>query len=164
MTPELHRPLAVERLGATGLLVEIEAEPAELAALAARMGLPGVTAFRCRFQLRRIAAGIIEADGQLSAGLIQVCVVTLDEFASEITESFRVHFVPAGAEDDEPEPDAVDQVPYDAGTIDLGEAAAEQLALALDPYPHKPGAALDEAAVETVPNPFGVLAQLRPRR
>lgn len=163
MTSELHRPVAVDRIGPSGLFLEIEANAGELAALTARMGLPGIGTLRCGFQLRRIAAGIIEADGQLHASLTQVCVVTLDEFPSELTESFRVHFVPDGQEEDEPEPDAVDQIPYGAGMIDLGEAAAEQLALALDPYPHKPGAELGDAAEETGPNPFGALAAFKPR-
>ena len=65
MTPELHRPTAVERIGQAGLAVDVEAGAEELAALAARMGLPGIGALRCRFQLRRIAAGIIEADGRV---------------------------------------------------------------------------------------------------
>ena len=164
MTPELHRPTAVERIGQAGLSVDVEAGAEELAALAARMGLPGIGALRCRFQLRRIAAGIIEADGRLRADVTQVCVVSLDEFPAELAEDFQVHFVPAGTEDDDPEPNAVDQVPYEGGMIDLGEAAAEQLALALDPYPHKPGAALDAAADEAAPHPFGALAALRPRR
>ena len=164
MTPELHRPIAVERIGQSGLSVEVEAGADELAALAARMALPGIGALRCRFQLRRIAAGIIEAEGRLRADLTQVCVVSLDEFPAELAEDFQVHFVPAGTEDDEPEPNAMDQVPYEGGMIDLGEAAAEQLALALDPYPHKPGAELDAPPDEAALHPFGALAALRPRR
>ena len=44
-----------------------------------------------------------------------------------------------------------------AGTIDLGEAAAEQLALALDPYPRAPGAVL-EMEEEPEAAPFAALA------
>ena len=100
-------------------------------------------------------------DGRLRVVLTQTCVVSLDEFDSEATEDFRVHFVPAGAEDDGTEPDAIDQIPYEAGVIDLGEAAAEQLALTLDPYPHRPGAELDSLAEETSPNSFVGLAAFR---
>ena len=164
MIPELHRPVAAERIGPAGLEIEVEANPGELASLTARMGLPGIGALRCRFKLRRIAAGIIEADGHLAASLTQVCVVSLDEFPTELAESFQVQFVPAGTEDDDPEPDAVDQIPYEAGMIDLGEAAAEQLALALDPYPHKPGATLDKSAGDASPRPFGALAVLKSRQ
>lgn len=163
MTPELHRPVAVDRIGQAGLAVEVGAEVGELAALAVRLGLPALAALRCGFKLRRVAAGIIEADGRLTAELTQVCVVSLDEFVGEVTEGFRVHFVPAGTEDDDPEPDAIDQIPYGGGMIDLGEAATEQLALALDPYPHKPGAVLEGGAEEAGPRPFGALAALKAR-
>ena len=37
--------------------------------------------------------------------------------------------------------DALDTVPIDGGAVDLGEAAAETLALALDPFPRGPNAA-----------------------
>ena len=51
--------------------------------------------------------------------------------------------------------------------LELGEAIAEQLSLALDPYPRVPGATLEldddaEAAPEaTRPNPFAKLAGLK---
>ena len=52
-----------------------------------------------------------------------------------------------------------------AGSVDLGEAAAETMALALDPYPRAPEApnVLREAGVlsEEEAGPFGALAGLR---
>ena len=60
--------------------------------------------------------------------------------------------------------------PAPDGLIDLGELAAEQLGLALDPYPRKPDAAVPaewkaEPVVEPVaderPNPFAVLEKLK---
>ena len=56
-------------------------------------------------------------------------------------------------------------VPYDGGAIDLGETAAETMALALDPFPRGPGAeaALKAAGVisEEEAGPFGALAGLK---
>jgi hypothetical protein len=53
-------------------------------------------------------------------------------------------------------------------TLDLGEALAEQLALALDPYPRAPGASLaaaeDEEDESPARGPFAGLAPLRKRR
>lgn len=163
MTPELHRPVALDRIGAGGLVVEVVAEPDELAVLAARMGLPSVGALRCQFELRRVGAGLVVAEGRLLARVTQVCVVTLDPFESELSEAFTVHFVPTGEEEDEPDPDAADQIPYEGGAIDLGEAASEQLALALDPYPRQPGAELPAAAEDVAAGPFATLASLRPK-
>ncbi|MBV9776353.1 MAG: DUF177 domain-containing protein, partial [Acetobacteraceae bacterium] len=90
------------------------------------------------------------------------CVVTLDEFEAELTESFTVRFVPEGAESPEIDPEAEDEIPYRGRTIDLGEAVSEQLALALDLYPRRPGALLPEAEAAP-PGPFAGLGALRRR-
>jgi len=53
-------------------------------------------------------------------------------------------------------------VTFAGGIIDLGEAAAEQLALALDPYPRKPGSSgVPETPEQEAGGPFGRLASLR---
>ena len=72
-----------------------------------------------------------------------------------------VHFVPEGTESEDDDPDLPDEIPYPAGAIDLGEAAIQQLALALDPYPRRPD--LPEAGEELpdTPHPFAALAALR---
>jgi uncharacterized metal-binding protein YceD (DUF177 family) len=96
--------------------------------------------------------------------VVQVCVISLDEFESEVVERFVVRFVPEGTESDEIDPDEdVDEIPYAGGVIDLGEAAAEQLGLALDPYPRKPGATLPESAAGEPGNPFASLARPKAR-
>ena len=142
-TPELPRPIPAERVDAAGLAVTVEATEAECAAIAQRLILPSVAAVRCQWQLRPAHAGSLEAEGSLRARLRQVCVVSLDEFETEIIEEFAVRFVPSGAEDEPTDdPDEPDEIPFEAGTLDLGEATVEQLALALDPYPRKPGADL----------------------
>ncbi|MDB5401383.1 MAG: hypothetical protein JWQ55_3401, partial [Rhodopila sp.] len=53
-----------------------------------------------------------------------------------------------------------DEIPFDANLIDLGEAAAEQLGLALDPYPRMPGVELPLAEDEPNPHPFAALRRL----
>ena len=159
--PEMHRPAALDRIGPHGTEVLVEANPAELPAIAARLGIPAVHALRCAFKLRRIGGSVIEAQGDLVAGITQLCVVSLDEFDSTVEEAFTVHFVPEGTEDDDPEPDAIDQVPFQGSAIDLGEAAVEQLALALDPYPRKPGAELPGDAGEPGLGAFASLAALK---
>lgn len=169
MTPELYRPLAVEQIGPAGLDFEVRADAAECAALAARMAVPAVAELLCRFRLTALPGGLVLAEGHLRAQVARECVVTLETFAAPTEERFRLRFVPAGSETpgmgaggDDPESD--DEIGYDAGTIDLGEATAEQLALALDPYPRKPGAALPEIADETPELPFAALARLKPPR
>jgi len=157
VTAELHRLVAADRVGAAGLDVTVEANAAERAALARRMHLPDVLSLRCTFRLVRLTADCILAEGHLLAKVVQTCVVSLDDFAAEIDEHFRVRFVPAGQESDDPDPEADDEIAYTGGALDLGEAAAEQLGLALDPYPRAPGAELPE--IETGPDehPFAAL-------
>ena len=142
MTPELHRPFAPEAIPPGGETVVVEADDAECAALAARMRLPAIERFSCRFRLVAGFGGTIDAEGHLRARIVQTCVVSLDDFTAELSERFALRFVPRGRETFDADPEAVDEIPYAPGSIDLGEAAAEQLALALDPYPRRPGVAL----------------------
>lgn len=161
---ELSRPIALDRVGPHGTAYDIEAGPQELAAVAARLGVPSVRHIDCSFRLRRLGGSLIEAEGVLHAAVEQVCVVTLEPFVQDLRDEFTVHFVPAGTEDDDPEPDSVDQIPYEGSVIDLGEAAVEQLALSLDPYPRRDGATLDADAGDAPAGPFAALSALRDRQ
>jgi uncharacterized metal-binding protein YceD (DUF177 family) len=161
MTPEMPRMVPVDRIGATGLDYTVTATPADCVAMAARLMVPAVAELSCEFRLKPTKAGAIVAEGRLRARLTQVCVVSLDEFTVRIDERFRVRFVPEGREDPELDPDSDDEIPYSGVAIDLGEAAAEQLALMLDPYPRKPGADLPAAADDSLTSPFAALARLK---
>jgi uncharacterized metal-binding protein YceD (DUF177 family) len=161
--PEFHRPLPLDRIGPSGHEAEVKASDAECAALAGRLLLPAVLHLSCRFRLHAHPAGRVAAAGHLKALLVRTCVITLDDFEVEIDEPFSVSFVPEGTESDDPDPESEDEIPYCGSTIDLGEAATEQLALALDPYPRKPGAELPEAANDVEDSPFARLATLRPK-
>ncbi len=143
--------------------MRVEAETEECRALARRMGIPAVLSLSCRFRLSRARADVVRASGRLEARVVRTCVVSLDEFEAPVLEDFTIVFVPAGTETDAPDPDSVDEIPYLGGMIDLGEAAAEQLALALDPYPRKPDAAPEqwETEADGAARPFEVLARLR---
>ncbi len=164
MSPELHHPVALDRIGPNGAAVAVDAGPGELPAIAARLCIVSLAKLHCTFKLRRIGATTIEAQGALSAQVTETCVVTLDTFDHDVQETFTVHFVPSGTEDDDPDPEAIDQIPFNGGAIDLGEAAVEQLALALDPYPRKPGAVLPHDLAAEPEGPFAGLSALRPQQ
>jgi uncharacterized metal-binding protein YceD (DUF177 family) len=163
MIPELHRPIAVDRIGAAGLDVMVEASAAECAALAARMNLPAIVSLSCDFRVERDTAGTLLAYGHLVAGVVQTCIVSLEDFTTSVEERFTVRCVPEGDESDDIDPDALDEIVYVDGILDLGEAAAEQLALALDPYPRAPGAVLPELPEDPEAQPFSALSSLRRR-
>jgi hypothetical protein len=158
--PEFHRPLPVDRISLSGFTHRIEATGPERAALAERLGIPALATLVCDFRLRREGQGVIAADATLQAHLTRLCVLSLDEFAADLALEFRIRFVPAALESEEIDVEAEDEVPYAGDRIDLGEAAVQELALALDPYPRKPGAELPEDAPQSAASPF---AALRPR-
>ena len=178
--PEFSRRIPVARIGAHGMEQAIEASSTERRALAERLGLPAVASLTCRFQLAAPIHGEIAVEAELRAEVTQVCVVSLEPFEATVAERFALRFVPAGAEaaeaadDDAIDLAAPDELAYAGDAIDIGEAAAEQLALALDPYPRMPGipdialAPEGEAAVPPdeapgQPHPFAALARLRAR-
>ncbi len=158
--PELSRLVRVEHVG-EGLDFSVQANAEERQAVAARLGLVSVGKLVCIFDLQRARAGVIAATGTLSAEVVQTCVVSLEPFPSVVGEEFEVNFVPAGTESEDLDLEAVDEVPYADGVIDLGEAATEQLALALDPFPRKPGAVLPQDAAGENEGPFSALRRLK---
>jgi uncharacterized metal-binding protein YceD (DUF177 family) len=160
MTLEFHRPLSLERIGPQGLDLTVEATSAECAALAVRMNLPAVVAVSCAFHLIHDGRDVVLARGSLRAKVTQTCVVSLDDFDAPVEEVFQVCFVPAGHETDDMDPESDDEIPFEGNVIDLGEAAAEQLGLALDPYPRMPGVEMPAIDDESEQQPFAALRRL----
>ena len=164
MTSELHRPVLIDRIGPGGLDVVVEAGEAERIALARRMDLPAVLALSCAFHLERDAAQRLIGRGHLRAEVMQTCVVSLEDFPAAVEERFTVVFVPAGEESENDDPEAPDEIGYEDGVLDVGEATAEQLALALDPYPRAPNAVLPEVEESAEEHQFAALAAWKRRQ
>jgi uncharacterized metal-binding protein YceD (DUF177 family) len=175
---DLHLSVILADLGEAPARYAVVATPAERAALAQRFGLRDLAAFSAEASVARLHGGAaLRVEGRIRADLTQDCVVTLepvdqhvdDEFCLDFGEVADVLDVETGelllsADADQPEP-----MPH--GTLDLGEILAEQLALAIDPYPRKPGAELDRvlqnsgvALDQAKPNPFAALAGLKDKR
>jgi len=160
MTTELSRPIALSKIRAKRLAVVVQATPEECAAVAVRMELPAIQSLECRFELSRGGDGLaVLAQGHLLAEVTQTCVTSAEDFAARVEEVFTIRFVPAGTEREDPDPDLPDEIPYEADTIDLGEATAEQLGLALDPWPRIEGATVPMIDDEDDSSPFAMLAQ-----
>ncbi len=136
--PEFSRLEHADTIGEGERTVRIEANDAERAALAKRFELKSVDVLEAEFRLRRDAAGIV-AHGHVRGAVVQACVVTDDPIPVAIDEPVALRFVGEG--EIELDEDALDTMLYDGAAVDLGEAAAETMALALDPYPRGPGAA-----------------------
>jgi uncharacterized metal-binding protein YceD (DUF177 family) len=150
--PELSRPIRLDAIGGGGLSITIIAERAERQALADRFGLLSLDRLEAKAQLTRDGA-TVTADGRLLADVVQPSIASGEPVPAAIDEPFALRFVPeamlaAGDELELSEAD-LDTLPYDGKAIELGEAVAETLALALDPFPRSPDAeaALREAGV-----------------
>jgi uncharacterized metal-binding protein YceD (DUF177 family) len=165
--PEFSRPERIDTFGAGERLISIAANEAERTALAARFGLIAIDRLEGQFKVHNEAAGII-ARGHVSAAVIQACSVTDDPIPVTVDEDVALRFIADDAVDEEEielAEDALDTMFYAGSAIDLGEAAAETMALALDPFPRGPGAAaaLRAAGVisEDEVKPLGALAGLK---
>jgi uncharacterized metal-binding protein YceD (DUF177 family) len=172
--PEFSRPIHVAELEARAVTLELEADSEERRALAGRLSLLALERLTATAELEPLGdGGRVRARVNFVADVVQSCVVTLDPVPAHIEESFGLVFAPEAeipAERGEVELDLDGEEPPEPlheGRFDLGEAVAEHLALALDPYPRKEGAAVGEAYGEKAPegddkdeNPFAVLTRL----
>ena len=167
MTPEFSRTYRLDSLGGLKTL-EIEASADERAALAQRFGLQDVAELKAQATVTPVAAGI-EVAGHMKGRATQSCVVTGGPVPAFVSQNFAVRFV---APDATPEAEEIelnaedcDIMEHDGQAIDIGEAVAQTLSLALDPYPRSANAEarLREAGVlaEGEAGPFGALAALR---
>ncbi len=154
-TNEFSRPVVIEPWPEGGIAVELRADGDERRALARRFGLLALHELQAQGRLERIPGSReIRLTGWLEAALEQACVVSLEPVPAQIRQPLERRYLrseglpggeraaPGGPavlvadEDDEGEVELVS-----GRRIDLGEAVAEELALALDPYPRAPGAA-----------------------
>ena len=170
--PEFSRTIAADGIGSPVQHREIEADPAERAALARRFGLVSLDRLTAKLELRRHAGETVSLGGRVIADVVQSCVVTLAPVAAHIETEIETSYTAAeplarAIELDPLHTDAPE--PLNDGEIDMGEAVAQQLAIALDPYPRAPGAELPSegftgAGGETgKKRPFAVLAALKKR-
>ncbi|MGW9331272.1 YceD family protein [Bosea sp. NPDC055594] len=171
----LRHPVRVETITLRPMTFELAAPQSDFAAIARHLGVASVEKLTASYSLSR-NGDRVKLEGKIGAALHQICVVSLEAFPVALTVPVKLDFLPeaeivaaAGAdqgegeidievllnEEDPPEP-IVD------GVIDLGAITLEFLALALDPYPRKPGASFDELAPEAAPeSPFAALARLK---
>lgn len=169
MTTEFSRIERLDEIGGEDRQVMIEANEAERMALAQRFGLLAVERLRADLAIRREANGIM-AHGRVTARVVQACTVTGDPLPATVDERVALRFVEparAGEEEIELAGDALDTIEIEGGGVDLGEATAETMVLALDPFPRSPdaGAVLKRAGVlsEEEAGAFGALAGLKAR-
>lgn len=125
--------------------LDITASEEECAALAKRFDLVAVRQLTARVSLTPDGQ-TVRASGVLDADVVQSCAVSAEDLEVGVHEPVELQFVPAERdlpEELELEAAMLDQIEMDGGKFDLGEALAQTLGLAIDPYLEGPNA--DEA-------------------
>jgi hypothetical protein len=125
--------------------------------------------------VRRLEAEIVvrpwldgmEIEGRVEAVVTRLCGVTLEPFDVAIDEPLKVRVVPQGSPN---APQAEGEIVVDLEAEDPPDEAAgdgvdpsayvvEAVALALDPFPRKPGAVFESPAATDPTSPFAALAE-----
>jgi len=157
-------PVAVAQIPERGLRLELAADDATRAQLAATARLRGLPEATAEVMLTPAGGGKVQVSGRVRAVVGQTCVVTLEPVDTIVDEAFSVLFLPeeavmpaAAAEDDDPPEQIV------GGIIDVGSLVTDYLFLGIDPYPRKPGATFDAVASGPAPedHPFAALKALK---
>lgn len=150
---ELTRMIKARPLPAGAVV--IEASEAERAALALRFGLGAVESLRAEVMLEQKPRAI-RATGRLRAAIMQPCAISGEDFPVTIDEPVDLRFIednqrPATPDEEiELEADDCDELEFAGDMFDLGEAVAQTLGLAIDPYAEGPGADAARAAAGIV--------------
>jgi uncharacterized metal-binding protein YceD (DUF177 family) len=176
MTNEDNKPFEREfdlgGLGRNGAEIALAADADARARIAAWAEILGVESFAATVNLTKHVANRFSLDADLTADVVQECVVTLEPVKTRIEKhvhrelhlAHRVRHQPneviplAVDAGDDDVPEEIEHLDYD-----LAGPLLEEFLLALDPYPRAPGVEFATPA-ETEPareNPFAVLKSLK---
>jgi uncharacterized metal-binding protein YceD (DUF177 family) len=152
-----------------GKTVRLQANSTELQQIVAHLDLASCEQMSADLTLVPGRGDTIHVTGSVKSSLHQTCVITLEPFAVSIDEIVDVRFAPpeklgpiSKAEVERTLEDEDPPEPLDNGSIDVWALAIDHIAVALDPYPRKPGAELpSETATPTKENPFAALLALK---
>lgn len=171
--------VAVTDVPPNGKEISFVADEVARKELARRFGIPEVVSLSGAAKVRPYRKAGLTVEASFKAEVIQACVVTLEPVHQSIEESFKQRYLPehmiepevaevSNEREIQIDVEAEDAPEPMAGNgVEIGEAVAERLALALDPYPRKPGAAFQTDVEEPVdapeskPNPFAALEKLK---
>ena len=146
--------------------IRLSADDQARSGLMARFDLAALDSLDAKLSLKPETSGVV-VTGHFSAQLAQYCIASNDPVPALLNEPVNIRFVPepvVGGEI-ELEADDCDTMFHDGQTVDLGEAVAQSLGLALNPYPRSPDAEamLKAAGVKSEDEaaPLGALASLK---
>lgn len=166
--PEFSHTIKIRPLPAAPLTLEANAE--ERSALARRFGLETLGHLRAVLTLEE-RGGAVHVTGTVHAVFTQACAVSGETLHQTLDDPIALRFVAesqgaapfAPGAEIELDSDALDELFFTGEFIDVGEAVAQSLALAIDPYAKGPNAddARQSAGIlrDDSPPPAGPLAE-----
>ncbi|MDO8287847.1 MAG: DUF177 domain-containing protein [Parvibaculum sp.] len=176
--PEFSKILAVADVPQNGTVIRFDVSESERAALAERFDLLELRSFKGEISVKPWRRHGLSLEGKFEADVVQACIATLEPIDAFVKHRFALHFLPAEMIERDVAAAAKAEIivdvqsedppePIENGQIDIGEAMSEELSIAIDPYPKKPGAVFVPAAdapaevAEIRPNPFAALEKLK---
>ncbi|UJQ95646.1 YceD family protein [Mariluticola halotolerans] len=173
--PIVDAAVRFDNLPARGRALEVKSTPEQRARMTERLNIESVEAFSAHLDLLPIRGGI-QVKGYLDAEITQLCVVTFVPVHQNIHEEMQRIFL-HGDESGEVAAPGVevfvdlegDDLPdyFGGQEVDFTDFLMEHLALAIDPYPRAPDAALPDMAAEAPEestSPFASLKHLKSTR
>jgi uncharacterized metal-binding protein YceD (DUF177 family) len=166
-----NRPIRLHELDRGPLTLRLEPDAGERSRIAGELGLESLSALTADVTVKPWMDGA-EIRGRFKAVVEQICSVSLDPFEQPVRGAIDVRVVPAGSSsapggdagggDVELDPDAPDPPDVLEGdAIDVAAYVVEHLALEIDPFPRKPGAAFEYTPPAQEESPFAVLKKLK---
>lgn len=149
----------------------LQAEADELAAVAARLGLPSVGSIEATLSVSR-SGSRVQVSGRFHATIEQVCVVSLEPFQTIVADEIDEEFILTNDAHDmeiDLDPEAVTTEPLSGDQLDLGEIVIQNLSLVLDPHPRADRADLSDLEYDAeqagmAGKPFAALGKLQRKR
>jgi uncharacterized metal-binding protein YceD (DUF177 family) len=166
LAPEFSRPVPLTRLGSEPFRQRIEATSEERELLAQRFDLLVLDRFAAEVELRRERGDVFFLEAAYDAEYEQSCAVTLEPVRGSVAGRFSLMYGPANSEEPEIAVSGEEPAfePLIGDTIDIGEAVAQELSLALHEFPRQQDASIDDLfEAEPVNGPFSSLARFRRR-
>jgi uncharacterized metal-binding protein YceD (DUF177 family) len=162
--PEFSRLVPLAQLSTRPFRQRIEATVEERERLSRRFDLISLDRLEADVELRRQTPEVVLLDAEFAAEFEQCCAVTLEPVRGTVSDRFSLVYGPAPEAEQEialaSEEPAFE--PLDGNSIDIGEAVAQELSLALPIFPRDPEARTDQAAMaEPLEGPFAMLARVR---
>ncbi len=164
LAPEFSRLVALAQLSTRPFRQRIEAAAEEREKLSQRFDLISLDRLVAEVELRRESREVILLEAEFAAEFEQCCAVTLKPVSGQVSDRFSLVYGPAPEEEQEIalSTDEPAFEPLNGNSIDIGEAVAQELSLALPIFPRDPEAGIDEAAIaEPLQGPFATLARVR---